>query len=285
MSDHENYPTSRDGAAQLGRTADRFQSALERYLSAVARDDEPAAGGSDAVDRGELYWNIENNLVRDVMTRSVVSVGEDAPFKEIVDALAVHRISAVPVVDASRKVVGIVSESDLLAKVVSGGGRTRPIREGHATRRGARRKAQAEIAGELMSAPVVTVHEDVSVVHAARKAALEHVRRLPVVDADGVLVGIATRSDLLRVFLRGDAEIRSHLVDAVLAHQFLLDVSAIEVTVLAGVVTLTGQVERRIVIAPLLDAVRATAGVVGVHDELTYRVDDTFQPPPRYPLY
>lgn len=277
--------TSRDGSRRLGRAADRFQSALERYLSAVARDDAPPAPGGGVVDRGELYWNIENNLVRDVMTRSVVSVGEDTPFKEIVDVLATHRISAVPVVDGTRQVIGIVSESDLLAKVVADGGRARPIPDRHSSRRGARRKAQAETARELMSSPVVTVREDVSVVHAARKAAVEHVRRLPVVAADGVLVGIATRSDLLRVFLRGDEEIRTHLLEQVLAHQLLLDVSAIEVTVRAGVVTLTGQVERRIVIAPLLDAVRATAGVVAVRDQLTYRIDDTLQPPPRYPLY
>lgn len=277
--------TPRDGNPRFGRAADRFQSALERYLAAVARDNEAPAPSGGVPDRGELYWNIENNLVRDVMTRSVVSVGEETPFKEIVDVLATHRISAVPVVDAAGTVVGIVSESDLLAKVVADGGRGRPIREGHASRRGARRKAQAETAGELMSSPVVTVREDASVVHAARKAALEHVRRLPVVDSGGALVGIATRSDLLRVFLRGDEEIRTHLLEQVLAHQLLLDVSAIEVTVRAGIVTLTGQVERRIVIAPLLDAVRATAGVVAVRDQLTYRIDDTLQPPPRYPLY
>ena len=83
---------------------------------------------------GDLYWNIENNLVRDVMARTVYSVTEETPFKEIVDILARHRISAVPVIDADHRVVGIVSESDLLAKVVAGGDPRPHIKGGHATK-------------------------------------------------------------------------------------------------------------------------------------------------------
>jgi len=128
-----------------------------------------------------------------------------------------------------------------------------------------------------MTAPPETIGPNASIVHAARAAAKAHVRRLPVIDDQGVLVGIVTRSDLLRVFLRGDAEI--------LTLRFCTDASSIDVTVQDGVVTLTGQLERRLLIAPLLEATRAVAGVVSAHDKLTYRVDDTVFPAPRTPHY
>jgi CBS domain-containing protein len=264
-------------------TTDRYRSAFERYLAAVA-DTGGKPAKADHVLLDQLYWNLENNLVRDVMTRQVVSVQEGASFKGIVDTLARHRVSAVPVVDADQKVLGVVSESDLLAKVVAGGDPCARIRGGHATKALTRRKAHGEVARELMSAPAVTTRPEASVVHAARAAAMEHVRRLPVVDASGALVGMVTRSDMLRVFLRDDEELRTHIVD-VFAGQFCIDTSAVEVAVHDGVVTLTGQADRRALVAPLLDGVRTTAGVVGLHDNLTYREDDTILPPPHGPLY
>ena len=115
-SDHEKHSASRDAApaaiTHMGPTAERYNSALERYLKAVASADEHASHAGTAV-RGELYWNIENNLVSDVMTHAVVAVSADTPFKEVVDTLARNRISAVPVINAERRVMGIVSESDL----------------------------------------------------------------------------------------------------------------------------------------------------------------------------
>jgi CBS domain-containing protein len=278
MSDRESFDTSREAiaaaAAHTGATAERYESALARYLAAVGspRAPEPRHDNSS---RDEVYWNLENNLVRDVMTREVVSVTEDASFKQIVDTLSKHRVSAVPVVDAEEKVLGVVSESDLLAKVVSGGDPRARIRGGHSVNVHARRKSHGEVARELMSSPAVTIRAESSVVHAARAAAIAHVRRLPVVDAHGILVGIVTRSDLLRVFLRDDEAIHAHLED-MFAAQFCIDTSAVDITVHDGLVTLTGQVERPTLVAPLLDAVRSTAGVVGVHDNLTYRHDDTF---------
>jgi CBS-domain-containing membrane protein len=243
----------------------------------------PAATSRSAIQ--EAYrWNLENNLVRDVMTTSVVSVTVDAPFKAIVDTLGTYRVSAVPVVDAEYKVLGVVSESDLLAKVVAGGDPRVRVGAGRAEKAARRRKSHAETARELMRSPAVTVRPEASVVHAARLAAIEHVRRLPVVDAQGVLVGIVTRSDLLRVFLRDDRDIRDHL-ESVFADQFAIDTSAVDISVCDGVVTLTGQVERRGLIAPLLDAVRTTAGVIGVHDSLTYRFDEMFTPAPRGPMF
>jgi CBS domain-containing protein len=287
MSDGGHFDTTREAVAVAARSAgpatDRYRSALERYLAAVA-DTGGKPAKTDHVLHEALYWNLENNLVRDVMTGQVVSVHEDASFKEIVDTLARHRVSAVPVVDADQNVLGVVSESDLLAKVVAGGDPRPRIRGGHPTKALTRRKAHGEVAHELMSTPAITTRPEASVVHAARAAAMAHVRRLPVVDTAGALVGMVTRSDMLRVFLRDDEELRTHIVD-VFAGQFCIDTSAVEVAVHDGVVTLAGRVDRRALVAPLLDGVRATAGVVGLHDNLTYRVDDTILTPPRGPLY
>jgi len=258
-----------------GPGAGRYHNAVERYLAAVARADRPAGPQDSAA--GERHWWFEGTLVRAVMTTPVVSVLEDAPFKEIVAALARNRVSAVPVVTRAGMVVGVVSESDLLAKVVTGGD---PQARTGGTRLGASqaRKSHGETAAELMTSPATTTHPDASVVDAARVAALGHVRRLPVVDDRGVLIGIVTRSDLLSVFLREDAELCAHIRDVTI-RQLMLDTASIDVTVIDGVVILTGHLDRRSQIAPLLDAVRATAGVVGVHDNLAYRVDDTGQPP------
>jgi CBS domain-containing protein len=271
MSDRKRSDDAQEAVAEAvtHTGAPRYESALARYLAAVSgsqherRKDDPL--------RDELYWNIENNLVRDVMTREVICVRADATFKDIVETLEKHRFSAVPVVEEEMKVVGIVSESDLLAKVVAGGDPRVRIR-GRSTR--LRRKSHAETASELMQCPAVTTRPEASVVHAARTAALTHVRRLPVIDDTGALVGIVTRSDLLRVFLRGDDAVYEHLQE-LFAAQWCIDTSAVNIAVRDGIVTLTGDVERRALIGRLMEAVRTTAGVVGVHDNLNYRDDDT----------
>ena len=283
MSKRERFAVTRGPARHTGPTAERYRSAMHRYVAAIGGADSHETTPHSPLQ--EAYrWNLENNLVRDVMTTDVVSVTVDTPFKAIVDTLATYRVSAVPVVDDESKVLGVVSESDLLAKVVAGGDPRIRVGSGRAEKAERRRKSHAETARELMHSPAVTVRPEASVVHAARIAAIEHVRRLPVVDAQGMLAGIVTRSDLLRVFLRDDRDIRKHLV-SMFADQFCIDTSAVDISVRDGVVTLTGQVERRGLIAPLLDAVRTTAGVIGVHDSLTYRFDDTFAPAPRGPMF
>jgi CBS domain-containing protein len=282
MSDRERFEATQESSAaaatHTGPIAERHESALGRYLGAVSNVPEHELR-SDETLYDEYSWNLENNVVRDVMTEDVICVTGDTPFKEIVNTLSKHRVSAVPVVDADQKVLGVVSESDLLAKVVTGGDPEARIEDGPSPRVQTRRKSHGEVARELMSSPAVTIHADSSVVHAARVGAMARVRRLPVVDAIGSLVGIVTRSDLLRVFLRNDEEIGTHIV-AMFASQFCMDTTAVNIAVHDGVVTLTGEVERRLLIRPLLDAVRATAGVVGVHDKLTYRFDDRILPPP-----
>lgn len=186
--------------------------------------------------------------------------------------------------DAQRHVVGVVSESDLLARV-SGGHLARPRGHRFSAHAETRSKLHAATARELMTAPAVTTTPDTHIADAARKAADSRVRRLPVVNAAGVLVGIVTRADLLRPFLRPDEEIRDDIAKHVVGSMVLRPFD-VEVKVDEGVVTLSGQLERKLMTNTLVESVRGVAGVVDVDDiALTYRIDDTPLAAPRPPLY
>lgn len=213
---------------------------------------------------------MRHRMVRDVMTRTVITVRPDADFRKVVDLLARHRVSAVPVVDADGVVLGVVSESDLLAKIEFAGGSGDPAPDSRARSR-SRLKAGATTAAEVMSTPVFTVAPATTVAAAATMLESLGVKRLAVVDAGHRLVGIVTRGDLLRVFLQSDAQLRAEvdrrLLDA-------LSVEAPRVAVDRGVVTLAGQVDRRSTAQAAVRVAHAVEGVVGVADELTYARDD-----------
>jgi CBS domain-containing protein len=216
--------------------------------------------------------------VSDVMTKAVVSVGAGTSYREIVDTLATQRISAVPVVDPFDRVLGVVSESDLLHKIeFSDGGDERRVFEGR-RRRAARSKAAGDVAGDLMSAPAVTVVPDTPIAQAARRMESEQVTRLPVVNELGRLVGIVTRSDLLRVFLGGDEEIRRDVVDEVLRKVLAVEPGRVRVEVHSGVVTIEGRVERRSAAGFAVRVSHAIPGVVDVLDKIDYAYDDTATP-------
>jgi CBS domain-containing protein len=218
-------------------------------------------------------------LVSDVMTKDVVAVGETAPYKEIVETLARSEVSAVPVVDAQHRVVGVVSEADLLHKVEHSA--PQPYPEHHAPlldrrrRRAERAKADADTARELMSSPAVVIGPGASLSTAAKAIVDEKVKRLPVVDESGRLVGIVARSDLLRIYLRPDEAIRNEVVDQVLARTLWIEPDSLSVSVDRGVVTLAGTVDRRSTVGLVKRLVAGVAGVVEVANHLTYRRDDT----------
>jgi CBS domain-containing protein len=220
-------------------------------------------------------------LVGDVMTRSVVSATADATIKDIAAAMASNRISTIPVVDDEHHVLGVVTASDLLARI--SGERGRPPR-GHRLGAGheVNVKSHALTAARLMTAPAVTTKEYMPIETAAAAAALGKVRCLPVVDDNGVLVGIATKSDLVKVFLRDDETIRQDILERVLGEGMLLEPGTIDVAVGGGVVSLSGQLERKMLKLQLLERVWHVAGVVAVDSHLTYRIDDTV-PPKIYP--
>ncbi|MEU8849500.1 CBS domain-containing protein [Streptomyces sp. NPDC048564] len=201
--------------------------------------------------------------VSDVMTHTVVAVGSEAPFKEIVELLDQWKVSALPVLAGEGRVVGVVSEADLLPK--------EELRNGNeiGSDIGEQLKAGALTAGELMSTPAVTVHADASLAEAARIMARRHVKRLPVVDGVGMLQGVVSRSDLLKVFLRSDAEIADEIRGSVLG--LLPITTALDVSVAEGVVTLSGAMPERGLVPVVTRAVRAVEGVVDVQLDLTHR--------------
>ncbi|MFJ9566193.1 CBS domain-containing protein [Streptomyces fuscichromogenes] len=223
---------------------------------------------------------MKHDKVGSVMTTDVVNATTDTPFKEVARLLADHRISGLPVLDEDDKVIGVVSETDLMVRQAAHAGpydhkrRATPIAQ---LTRGARRqaaKAGARTAGDLMSAPPVTVHAEDTIAAAARTMAERHVERLPVLDVENRLVGIVTRRDLLRVFLRPDLEIRQEVIDEVLAHALWVPPHTVEVSVTEGVVTLTGHMERQAETEIAVSMTRQVDGVVDVVDQLTYRIGE-----------
>lgn len=208
------------------------------------------------------------SAVRDVMTRTVVALGQDAGFKEIARTMRRWKVSALPVLEGEGRVVGVVSEADLLAKEEFRGSDPRGIAE--TGELSGLAKAGAETAGELMSAPAVCVHEDATVAEAARIMARRGIKRLPVTDSEGRLRGIVSRGDLLRVFLRDDEEIAADVRRDVLPLVFPGE-PAVTADVREGLVTLRGQVADPGLIAVAARLARTVQGVVGVRTELTAR--------------
>jgi CBS domain-containing protein len=204
--------------------------------------------------------------VKDVMTNQVVAVRRDATFKEMAATLRRYRVSAFPVVDDHEKVIGVVSEADLLAKeALADPG----VLDGLLHHKEAR-KAEGLTAGDLMTHPAVTVRPDDSVEHAARLMYTLRIKRLPVVNAGGGLVGLVSRTDLLAVYDRSDEEIRAEILDQVILREFPEDPHQFSVTVTDGVVTLQGSPGTTALGHNIVRKVRHVAGVVAVRDRLSY---------------
>ncbi|WP_449064073.1 CBS domain-containing protein [Planomonospora algeriensis] len=225
--------------------------------------------------------------VSEVMTGEVVSVTAATPFKDVAEALLAHGVSAVPVVDAENRVIGVVSEADLLLKEefkeqYHREGYRPPLRVRLRRRLGRVRgaaggvgiKVRGGTAAELMSSPAVTTRPQTAVVYAMRLMDEHGVRRLPVVDADGRIEGIVSRQDLLKVFLRSDEEIAREIRRDVLDHSVWLDTSAVEVTVQRGIVTLSGRMSRAGATSSFPGSVLRVNGVVDVIDDLQWDEDD-----------
>ncbi|MEW2120767.1 CBS domain-containing protein [Streptomyces sp. NPDC005474] len=216
-------------------------------------------------------------IVGEVMTREVVEAYRGTPFKELVRLLDRHRISGLPVVDHDDKVVGVISGTDLIRRQATRAtdGRARRFRlpwPGRSTRR-ADAVAGATTAAELMSSPAITVHPEQRVGDAARVMERHGVERLPVVDEEDRLIGIATRRDLLRVFLRTDDEIRRDVLDEVVGRGLGLAADSVAVSVRDGVVTLEGGPEQRVDAASAIWLTYRIDGVIGVVNRLNVRVE------------
>jgi CBS domain-containing protein len=212
--------------------------------------------------------------VKDVMTRTVVVVRDSTPFKEVVRRMQEHRVSAVPVVDEFGRILGVVSEADLILKEDLYLEGEAHLFEGRRHRHD-REKHSAETAAALMTSPAITVAPDASLGEAARLMTRHGVKRLPVVGPDLHVAGIVSRADLLKVFLRTDPEISREVREDVIRRTLWIDPTTIRVVVRDGVATLEGQIERRSLIPVLVALVHAVEGVVGVENHLSFMIDDT----------
>lgn len=209
-----------------------------------------------------------STTVKDVMTTHVVAVRLNATYKDMATRLREFRVSAFPVLDDDDRVIGVVSEADLLAKEA-----LEYAAPGHAPgflHGRERSKAAAVTAADLMSAPPVTVGPHETVPHAARLMYSRRVKRLPVVDEEGHLIGIVSRADVLSVYSRPDADIRRDVIDNVIVAVVLTDPARFTVDVRDGVVTVTGEPENAVVGRDMIGEIRHVEGVVAVRDRLEY---------------
>ncbi|GAA0415408.1 CBS domain-containing protein [Streptomyces luteireticuli] len=217
---------------------------------------------------------LQHRTVDELMTRNVVQVRPDTPFKEIVKELAENDVTAVPVVARDGRVIGVVSEADLMRKSAD-----QPDPFGRVPvpnlEEWERAKAEGARAEELMSAPPVCARPEWNVVETARLMTVQGVKRLPVVDEADRLLGIISRADILRVFLRDDSAIRDEIHRDLLRRTLGLAPSEVIADVKDGQVTLTGSVEARSLIPVIERLCRSVDGVVAVHQRLTYANDDT----------
>lgn len=212
--------------------------------------------------------------VEDVMTKTVVAVGPDAPFKQIVRSMMENGATALVVVVDGGPLVGIVSEGDLILKEdpdLENGGYLLESRR----HRSKRAKAAGLVAKELMTSPVTFVGPEETLGETAHLMHTRGVKQLPVVDREGRVVGLVSRKDLLTVFLRSDEDVRGDVERAISDDTLPIDLSLVRVEVRDGCVRLEGDVELASQVPRAVRRANAVEGVVAVENRLFFRVDDT----------
>ncbi len=216
--------------------------------------------------------------VEDVMTKEVLTVAPETTLKAVAALLARARIAGVPVCDPDGRVVGVVSEADILWKET--GLLEEPagvIDRIFGAASGDLERVTAATAAEAMTSPAITIAPRTSAAEAARLMVARRINRLPVVDG-GRLVGIVARADLVRAFIRTDAQIADEIEEDVLLHTLWVDPDTVSVAVEDGRVALSGQVENQTVARLVESYVRRVPGVVAVHSTLRWQVDDRSRP-------
>lgn len=214
--------------------------------------------------------------INELMTKDFVAVGPDTTLKEVAAILIDRGISGVPVIGERLEVLGVVSEADILVK--EQGPPTRPrgvfawLLEGGAPDD---RRLTARTAREAMTTPAITVRGDRRVTEAVRLMVEHGVKRLPVVDRDGTLVGIVTRSDLVRAFARTDEEIERDIRQELSRTLLLEQPELVDVHVERGVVTVSGQVDRKFDAELIPRFVARVPGVVAVESTVAWRWNDS----------
>lgn len=216
--------------------------------------------------------------VRELMTEKVFTIGPEAPIKDVARILVDNGISGLPVCDIEGRVIGVISEGDILYKEhdpskAHVGGPLGRIIEGTPNYAGYI-KAKALTARKAMTSPAITIAPHESVAQAARIMCEHHVNRLPVV-ADEKLVGLVTRADLVRAFTRTDAEIEQELTKDVLERTMWIDPGKVEIDVRNGVAALSGRLHTRSDVELLNRLAARVPGLVAVESTVVWDVDDT----------
>ncbi|MGW7543186.1 CBS domain-containing protein [Streptomyces sp. NPDC054770] len=279
MNQHEHFSTGAEARRSLpsrpwspGEAA--RQDMLVRYLGAVAAaaaehagpEKQPSPPPATAAPEPTTGSGIP--LVRDIMDVPAASLHDDLPYREIARLLAREHVGALPVVDAQDRVVGDVSESDLLAKVAVEASGRRPGPVGRLRERRLHDKAEGETAADLMTSPAITVLPGATVAEAAWLAALSRLKRIPVTDHEGRLVGAVGRDALLQTLIRDDAGIQAEVEDRIRAVCVPGDRTSVTVTVHDGIVELSGRLPVATK-ARLVAETEAIADVVEVKNLLT----------------
>jgi CBS domain-containing protein len=221
--------------------------------------------------------------VRDVMTTSVITADQGTPLKDVARLLVEHGISGIPVCDANGRVVGVVSEADLVLKgtgpeALPHRPLARVLGDSRSTRAW-RAKIDATTAEEAMTSPAVTISPSATIAEAARIMTDRKVNRLVVVDGER-LAGIITRADLVRAYVRSDEELAETIRDEVLLRILWVDPSGFRVEVTRGVATVTGHVDRRSMAEVVESAIAMVPGIVRVNADITWSMDDSQIKPP-----
>ncbi len=214
--------------------------------------------------------------VEEVMTTEVWTVRSETRLKEAAEILTKQRISGLPVVDGEDHVIGVLSEGDILFKETGGPGKESFLDRWLALPLvGLNEKLAARTVGEAMTAPAVTIEAKRSLAEAANAMINEGVNRLPVVDDERRLIGIVTRADLVRAFVRTDDEIAAEIRKDVLQRALWIEPGLIEIVVEDGEVRLAGQVETKADAELIPSFVQRVPGVVSVLSKLRWPEEDS----------
>ncbi|HVB41696.1 MAG TPA: CBS domain-containing protein [Streptosporangiaceae bacterium] len=238
------------------------EAEVAEVVEAVRAHRDQGAIGMPPRRQGKGKWR-----VADVMSADVITVDKNLPYKEVARLLAETGLTAVPVLSGGRRVLGMVSEADVLRKEERSFGRLSaglPRRTRHE-----RDQAEALTAAEMMTAPAVTIHPDAPLGAAARLMNGRHIRRLPVVGPAGEIIGMVSRRDLLSVFLRPDSEIAEEVAEAL--SEVIEPAAGVTVSVAEGVVTLSGELPKADLIGTAVRVAGAVEGVVTVANGLVPR--------------